>query len=342
MRKKIWRSVVCLMMVALLLVGCGSAGSGEEGSDEKYPEMKLLLSTTVSEQSNATLVAKMFAEEIDKATDGNIEVAVYSSDQLSGGNMSKGVEMLTQGAIDCAFEPVDVMAVLDNRLYALSLPWIFDSYEEAEECLNGEGREFIRSCLEKKDLETLGFIHNGFRQLTNSSHEVTKPEDLENLKLRVPGGDVFMEFFSALGADPVSMSFSELFTALQQGTVDGQENGFDLITSNKFYEVQDYVTNWNYSYGAFALVFSSDTWNELNEDTQQLLQETAEKVCKIGCENVVNNEEQQKQEIEDYGCQIVELTDQVIQAFQDKLEDYYKEMKTRYGEEAWEAFNVEY
>ena len=111
MRKKIWRSVVCLMMVALLLVGCGSAGSGEEGSDEKYPEMKLLLSTTVSEQSNATLVAKMFAEEIDKATDGNIEVAVYSSDQLSGGNMSKGVEMLTQGAIDCAVEPVDVMAV---------------------------------------------------------------------------------------------------------------------------------------------------------------------------------------------------------------------------------------
>lgn len=342
MQKRIVGCTACFAMVAMLIAGCGSSGADSRQEDSKYPKMKLLLSTTVSEQSNATVVGKLFAEEIEKATDGNIEVAVYSSDQLSGGNMSKGVEMLTQGAIDCAFEPVDVMAVLDNRLYALSMPWIFDSYEEAEECLNGTGGEFIRDCLEKKDLQTLGFIHNGFRQLTNGKHEVSTPEDIKNLKLRVPGGDVFMNFFSTLGADPVSMSFSELFTALQQGTVDGQENGFDLITSNKFYEVQQYVTQWNYSYGAFAMVFSSETWNGLNEDTQKLLQETAEKVCKIGNENVVNNEATQIEEIKDYGCDVVELTDEQIQAFKDELGDYYEEMTTQYGEEACEAFGIEY
>lgn len=340
MRKRLWSVTACLMILTFVLNGC--AAGEEEDSSEKYPRRKILLSTTVSEQSNATVVGKLFAEEIEKATEGNIEVDVYSSDQLSGGNMSKGVEMLTQGAIDCAFEPVDVMAVLDNRLYALSLPWIFDSYGEAEECLNGAGGEFIRACLEKKDLETLGFIHNGFRQLTNSKHEVTTPEDLKNLKLRVPGGDVFMNFFSELGADPVSMSFSELFTALQQGTVDGQENGFDLITSNKFYEVQDYITNWNYSYGAFAMVFSSDTWDTLNEDTRKLFQETAEKVCKIGCENVVNNEEAQKKEIEDYGCRLVSLSEEEIEAFKEQLDGYYEEMTARYGEEACEAFGIEY
>ena len=141
MRKKVRSAAACLMILAVALNGCTAKTAEADG--EKYPKRKILLSTTVSEQSNATVVGKLFAEEIEKATDGNIEVAVYSSDQLSGGNMSKGVEMLTQGAIDCAFEPVDVMAVLDNRMYALSLPWIFDSYEEAEACLNGSGGEFI-------------------------------------------------------------------------------------------------------------------------------------------------------------------------------------------------------
>jgi TRAP-type transport system periplasmic protein len=339
LKKKIMRMTACCLMLALLASGCGAS---QEEDNSKYPKKKILLSTTVSEQSNATVVGKLFAERIAKETDGNIQVVVYSSDQLSGGNMSKGVEMLTQGAIDCAFEPVDVMAVLDKRLLALSTPWIFDSYEEAEECLNTTGGEFIHEALKKKDLETLGFIHNGFRQLTNSKKKVTSPDDLKNLKLRVPGGDVFMKFFEALGADPLSMSFSELFTALQQGTVDGQENGFDLITANKFYEVQEYITNWNYSYGAFAMVFSSDTWNELNEDTQTLFRETAKEVCSIGCENVVNNEDKQKLEITDYGCELTELSDEEIQAFKDRLSGYYEEVTAQYGEEACEAFDIEY
>lgn len=342
MKKRTVKIVALLVTVLLLFTGCSSAGKEGSGEESKYPKMKILLSTTVSEQSNATIVGKLFAEKIAEATDGNIEVAVYSSDQLSGGNMSKGVEMLTQGAIDCAFEPVDVMAVLDSSLLALSLPWTFDSYEEAENCLNSAGGEYIHDKLSVKGLETLGFIHNGFRQLTNGRREVRTPEDIKNLKLRVPGGDVFMQFFNALDADPVSMSFSELFTALQQGTVDGQENGFDLITTNKFYEVQKYITNWNYSYGAFAMVFSSDTWDGLNEETQKLFRETAEEVCKTGCENVVNNEEKQKQEIIDYGCKLTELSEEEIQVFKDLLGSYYTKMTTQYGEEACRAFGIEY
>lgn len=338
--KKI-RILSCLLGTLLLLAGCGS-GLSSEKEDSKYPKMKILMSTTVSEQSNATLTGKLFAREIAEKTGGNIEVVVYSSDQLSGGNMSKGVEMLTQGAIDCAFEPVDVLAVLDSRLLALSLPWTFDSYEEAEECLNSEGGEFIREKLRDKNIETLGFIHNGFRQLTNSKRSVVTPDDIKNMKLRVPGGDVFMEFFKALGADPVSMSFSELFTALQQGTVDGQENGFDLITTNKFYEVQDYITGWNYSYGAFAMAFSSKTWESLNEDTQKLFKETAEKVCRIGCENVVDNEADQRQEVQDYGCELTDLSEDQIMAFKEQLNGYYDRMTTQYGEEACKAFGIEY
>ena len=217
-----------LFLISLILPVCASAAGVE------YQDLKLKMSTTVGEQSNAAVMAKQFAKLVGDASDGNIRIRVYPSDQLSGGNMSKGVEMIRTGAIDCAFEPVDVMAVLDQRLLALSIPWAFSNYQEAEDSLVGTGGDFVKKALSAQGIEALGFIHNGFRQLTNSVKEIRTPEDLKAMKLRVPGGDVFVNFFRVFGADPVAMSFSELFTALQQGTVDGQENGFDLITANKF------------------------------------------------------------------------------------------------------------
>lgn len=307
-----------------------------------YPKVRLRLSTTVGEQSNATNVGRLFAQRVKEESGGNIDITVYASDQLSGGNMSKGVEMLTQGTIHCAFEPVDVMAVLDKRLLALSLPWTFKSYEEAEACLNSKGGEFVRDALRPKGLEVIGFIHNGFRQLTNSVKTITTPADIKDMKLRVPGGDVFTEFFRALGADPVSMSFSELFTALQQGTVDGQENGFDLITANNFYEVQKYITVWNYSYGSFAMVFSKKTWDTFNDDTKAMLERVAKEVCAQGCKNVVENEATKKQQVIDYGCTVTDLDAAQIQVFKDAVQDYYKKMKEGYGKEACEAFGISF
>lgn len=309
--------------------------------DVKYPKMDLKMSSTVGEQSNAVVMAKEFAKRVKEATNGNIKIRVYPSDQLSGGNMSKGVEMLRSGGIDCAFEPVDVMAVLDKSLLALSIPWIFKDYQDAENKLNGAGGEYVKKVLRKQGIEPLGFIHNGFRQLTNSKKAVSKPEDLQAMKLRVPGGDVFVKFFKVYGADPVAMSFSELFTALQQGTVDGQENGYDLIVANKFYEAQKHMTPWNYSYGSFGLVFNKDTWDKFDENTKKLLQQIAADVCRQGNKNVVDGEKAKRKIIEDYGVVITDLTPEQLQAFKDKLGDYYKEVKQTYGEEACKALGIQ-
>ncbi|MCC8193559.1 MAG: TRAP transporter substrate-binding protein DctP, partial [Deltaproteobacteria bacterium] len=101
-----------------------------------------------------------------------------------------------------------VMAVLDQSLLALSIPWIFTNYQEAEDSLLGAGGDYIKKTLRAQGIEAVGFIHNGFRQLTNSKREVRTPDDLKAMKLRVPGGDVFVKFFRAFGADPVAMSFS--------------------------------------------------------------------------------------------------------------------------------------
>ena len=331
MKKQFVLAVLC--MIAALFVATTA-----ECAD--YPKLKLKMSTTVGEQSNAAVMAKLFADKIDKASNGNIKIRVYPSDQLSGGNMSKGVEMLRGGAVDCAFEPVDVMAVLDKSLLALSLPWLFDNYAAAEKNLTTTGGKYINKTLGAKGIETIGFIHNGFRQLTNSKHPVRTPADLKAMKLRVPGGDVFVNFFKVFGADPVAMSFSELFTALQQGTVDGQENGFDLITANKFYEVQKYITAWNYSYGSFALAFNKKTWDGFDAQTKKLFQDTAKAVCRTGCQAVVDQEAQKRALITKSGCQVIDLKPAELKAFKAMLGDYYKTMKAEYGKEACTAFGV--
>ncbi|MCD8138770.1 MAG: DctP family TRAP transporter solute-binding subunit [Planctomycetaceae bacterium] len=324
-------------VIALCALLCVSVGA----SAVDYPKVNLKMSTTVSEQSNAAVMCKVFADRIREETGGNIRVRVYPSDQLSGGNMSKGVEMIQRGGIDCAFEPVDVMAVIDQSLLALSIPWTYPDYAAAEQNLLGSGGDYIKKQLAAKGVECLGFIHNGFRQLTNNRNEVRKPEDLRGMKLRVPGGDVFVNFFSAFGADPVAMSFSELFTALQQGTVDGQENGFDLIVANKFYEVQKYLTNWNYSYGAFALVFNKKKFDSLTPETQELIRRVGAEVCRQGNQNVVDDEEKKKQIVIDADCKLIELSQDEIDEFKKLLPDYYAAMKAKYGAEACAALGIQ-
>ena len=354
MKKRIFGIMLATALAVSSLAGCssksssatppsqGEAGSNQGETDNDYPDLKIKLSTTVSEQSNASVTAKLFSEMVSERSGGKIKITVYPSDQLSGGNMSKGVEMISQGAIDCAFEPIDVLSVLDESLLALSLPWTFQSYEEAQANLESTGGEYIKKVLEPQGIHYIGAIHNGFRQLTNSKKPVTKPEDLKSMKLRVPGGDVFVNFFKEFGADPVAMSFSELFTALQQGTVDGQENGFDLIVTNKFYEVQKYTTQWNYSYGAFGLVFNKATWDKFDDKTKALLEEAGEEAIKIGCQNVVDSEEEKKQAVVDYSQnELTELTAEEIDAFKSMLDDYYIKMKEKYGEEACAAFGIE-
>jgi tripartite ATP-independent transporter DctP family solute receptor len=326
------RKLSCFLVAALMIPAVAYA--------QNFPKLSLKMSTTVGEQSNAAVMAKEFAKVVGEASGNSISVRVYPSDQLSGGNMSKGVEMIRAGAIDAAFEPVDVMAVLDQSLLALSIPWIYTNYDEAEKSLLGTGGDYVKKALSAKGIQPLCFIHNGFRQLTNSKKEIRTPDDLRAMKLRVPGGDVFVKFFRAFDADPVAMSFSELFTALQQGTVDGQENGFDLIVANKFYEVQKYITAWNYSYGSFALVFNKKTWDGFNGDTQKMLQEKADQVCRLGNQNVVESEAAKRKLVEDHGVKVIDLTPEELQAFRDKLGDYYKNVKEAYGAEAAAAFGV--
>lgn len=335
MKKRILAAVLSLTLVATLFAGCGNGG---DGGEEKLT-IKMTLNGTDSATDAKT--ANKYAELVAEASNGNIEIKPYPNDQLAGGNQSKGIEMLAQGTTEMAAYSNGVLGNLDEKLLTSNIPWSFSDYDEVKSYWDGTGGEYAAKLLADKGITYLGAIHNGFRQLTNSKHEVKTPEDVKGLKIRVPGGEVYLDTFRAMGADPVAMSWSEVFTALQQGTLDGQENGFNTSNSNKIYEVNKYATEWNYIYDAYLLVANTEKFSAYSEENQKILREQGKIACDWGCDYVKNGDEDIKKDwIENKGVQVYTPTEEEMQAFKDAVKSVQDKFKAQYGEEACIAWGL--
>ncbi len=248
MKQKMAGLILAAVLASVLLSGCGSGTEQTSTeSDDSYQEIELVMAVNGTDIQIDTKVAKKFAELVEEESGGRVTVAVFPNDQLAGGKSTKGIEMIAVGGADLAAYATSVMSVLDGQMSIATIPWSFDNYTEARTVIDETGGDYYAKVLEEKGITYLGSFHNGFRQISNSRHEVRTPEDVQGLKIRVPGSEVYMDFFRELKADPISMSWSEVFTAIQQGAIDGQENGVSITDSAKMYEVQDYMTLWNYT-----------------------------------------------------------------------------------------------
>ena len=326
------------------LTGCGKSSSDKaanEKKDDSYQKIELVMAVNGTDIQIDARVADKFAELVEEETDGNVTIAVYPNDQLAGGNSTKGIEMIAGGGVDLAAYATCAMAVIDEQLSVATIPWIFEDYQDARETIDGTGGEYYAERLEKKGITYLGSFHNGFRQITNSKREVKTPEDVKRLKIRVPGSEVYMKFFKTLGADPVAMSWSEVFTAIQQGTIDGQENGICITESAKMDEVQDYLTLWNYTYENDLFVANTEIWESLEPKTRKMLQEKAREACEWGRDTLEAEEADIVKEFEAEGMNVTELTEEELDAFKESISGMKQEFIKKYGEKACEAFDIE-
>jgi tripartite ATP-independent transporter DctP family solute receptor len=154
-------------------------------------------------------------------------------------------------------------------------PFLFNNAKEADALLDGPIGDKVRAKLQEKGLVGLVYWENGFRNLTNSKRPIVKMEDMSGIKLRVMQNNVFLDSFKTLGTNAVPMAFSELFGALETGTVDGQENPFNTILSSKFYEVQKYLTVTNHVYSPWIVLVSKKWWDQLSPAEQKVLADAA-------------------------------------------------------------------
>ena len=336
------RGILILAMVLslLLLTACGgSAGTGESGNSE-YQKINLVMSVNGTDTQIDSRVARYFAELVKERSGGNITVDVFPNDQLAGGNATKGIEMIAQGSVDLAAYATCTLAVIDSQLPVATIHWSFDSYTEARQVIDATGGAYYAERLAAKGITYIGSFHNGFRQLSNSKTVVDEPSDLKNLKIRVPGSEVYMGFFRALGADPTSMSWSEVFTAIQQGTIDGQENGASVTSTAKMDEIQKYMTIWNYSYENDLFIANTRIWESLDENTRQLLTECAIEACNWGRDTLEAEEADILARFEANGMTITYLTDEQKAAFAEAISEWKAGMIDRFGEHACSAFGI--
>lgn len=236
-------------------------------------QQKIVVGHALSPTSHYGLGAEAFIDTLAELSGGAFTGEQAPAGQLGGErDMIEGLQI---GSLDVVITSTGPLGNFVPEVYALDLPFLFRDYDHARAVLDGEIGQELLAKIDENNLVGLGWSENGFRHVTNSQRPVRTPADLEGLKLRTMENRVHMEAFSEMGAAPTPMAFPELFAALQQGVVDGQENPITVITASKFWEVQDHASLTGHVYSPVAVLASPILLDGLTEEQRGWFYEAA-------------------------------------------------------------------
>ncbi|MDA5562382.1 TRAP transporter substrate-binding protein [Cobetia sp. MMG027] len=272
-----------------------------------------------------------FEKIVEQRSDGHIQVELFHSAQL--GDDLQAVSNLQSGTLEMTAPSTSPLVGMFPEFAVFDLPFLFPTPEVADTVLDGEIGQKMLDDASRQGLVAIGWAENGYRQLTNSATPVTSPDDLDGLKIRTMQNDIHLDIWRTLGANPTPMSFAELFTALEQGVVDGQENPWITIEASKFIEVQDYASETNHVYTPFITLVSERFWNRLPAGYQQLVRDAAKQMGDYEREVSRTLNYQIKQQLKQSGMQITELTPEQVEVFQEKLAPVYDDWRDKIGGE---------
>lgn len=304
--------------------------------------VKLRLGHVFAINSPVDQASQEFAKLVKERTNGNLEITVFPNSQLGGDEAL--ARDLARGSLDLAFINPGSLSGLDPLMDIHYLPYIVSNFEEADKIFynpNGILQKTLRETMAKHRMETLGFFELEFRAVTNSKRPVEKPDDLKGLKLRVPGSAGIRDFFIAAGSQAVAMPFPELFTALQQGTVDGQDNGASITYNSRLFEAQKFMTQTNHVYAMGAIASSQRLWNRLDDKQKQIILKTAQEVAdkEIKVNRALNADFLKK--IADGGVQVKQLTPEAFAEFRKVADRVWTKLEPVYGKERVDALRKE-
>lgn len=309
--------LVCSMLTPVLtFTGCGAEKNGVK-------RLKLSINTNQSQVD----MAEAMAEKIEELSDGKMAIDIYGDGQLGGDR--EVAETVQYGNIDMCVVSTTPVANFYQDLNLFDAPFLFNDSEQAQEILDGEIGTEIATGMENIGFKVLGFPENGFRQLSTANSEVHTPTDLKGLKIRVMDSEVHIATWKALGANPTPMAFSELFTALQQKTVDGQDNPFVTDRDNRYYEVQNYIIETNHVYTPYLLLMSKESFDKLSEEEQKIIEEVGKYGTEVQREKTAEYDKDAVTDMQDKGVTLVMLTDDEKQQFRDAVTDIYPLVKEK-------------
>ncbi|RBW70947.1 TRAP transporter substrate-binding protein [Bacillus taeanensis] len=339
--------VVSVTLPSLLLLGACSGSSESTGSETSggdntaaesgIQERVIRAGIGLNEDHPEGQGLLKFKEIVEEKTDGKIKVEPYFSAQL--GDDMQMTEALKAGTQEVTIPSTSPLVGMVKEFGIFDFPFIFNNGEEADAVLDGAVGQKVLEKLPEHNLVGLAYWENGFRNLTNSKHPVKTAADFKGLKIRTMQNEVHLDAFKALGANPTPMAFSEVFTALESKTVDGQENPFPTIESNKFNEVQDYLSQTNHVYTPFVFLMSKKFWDDLSEEEKTIVKDAAVEAGKY--QRQVNREANEKslQNLKDAGMNVNELSDKDKKEIQEIIQPVIDQYAGKFGKDLVDEMN---
>ena len=288
----------------------------------------------LNEQSNQGRAAKVLAEEIAKRSGGKMKLRAIGAAAL--GPDTQMQQALIGGAQEMMVGSTATLVGIPKEMALGDTPFQFNNAQQADALLDGAIGQKVMDKLQEKGLVGLVYWENGFRNLTNNKRAVTKLEDLDGIKLRVMQNEVFLNTFKTLGANAIPLPFSELFSALETKTVDGQENPFNTILSSKFYEVQQYLTVTNHVYSPWIVLASKKWWDGLSKDEQKVLVDAAKVARDFERKDTRDEAAKAMADLKAKGMQVNELPPAEANRMRDKLTQINATVAANVGQELWQ------
>lgn len=328
MKKRIVSLILAVAMTAICLAGCGNSGSGDSGaSSDAGKTKKITIAVPDPEASYIYQAAEEFARRASEYSDGTLEFTVSGNGSLYGGDTAAGIKQLSAGSLQMLILATSVYASFEPAYNVISVPYMFDDQQQLLDYLNSDVGTELMGRVSDMDITTVGSWTRSFRKVTNSKNPVTTPDDLKGMVLRIPNNSLYVEFFGACGAVTTPMNFSEVYNALQLITLDGQENPVDVPYSNKFYEVQKYISGTDHMADAWLVGINSSLFEGLSETQQDAIKKAGEEVQQWNVDFMAEEDEVALQTLLDNGMEYNDITEEGRQAFVEVSQSCYDKFK---------------
>jgi tripartite ATP-independent transporter DctP family solute receptor len=268
------------------------------------------------------------AEIVKKKTNGDVTIDVFANSTL--GNERDLIEGMQLGAVDLAVVSTGPMSGFSPAFLVLDLPYIFPSYESAYKVLDGEIGQGMLDSLSKNKLKGFCYWENGFRNVT-AKKSAANPEDVKGLKIRTMEAEVHMATFNNLGANAIPMAWGEVYTALQQGTIDAQENPIANIYQGKIHEVNPYVTMTRHFYAPSPVLMSKAVWDKLPAEYQKILSDAIIETRSFARDEIKRGEKEYTEAMKKEGVHIIENID--IAKWRKAVQPTYDQFEKKIGKD---------
>ena len=329
------KKILCGFLAGAVLFasGCGNKDTQDQAKVQRYAWP---LGSSSPEDTVTQIYAEKFAEEVERLSDGTMLISVYPNSVLGGDR--ELLESCKEGDIPFVVQNTAPQVTFMPDVAVFDMPAVFETIDEVREHVdNPDFLSMMQQVYGDAGYGLLGYADQGFRVMT-TNRNVQLISDFKGQKIRTMENSYHMAYWKALGASPTPMTFSEVYIGLQQGTIDAQENPYEVIVSNKLYEQQDYVVETNHLPHLISLIVSDEFFEGLTGEQQEIIREAAETAKEYAREQSDERIASRIQTIEESGTQIISLSDEMYEQIRELCKPVYESIEKNVSEDLVDAY----